>query len=163
GQRALASLGGPDRDLQRRAYGRRGHGGQRLPRLLDHGQAEQGGGGPAGQPTAAARPPRGGRAPRARRPAPRGGGPPPPRRAAGGRGASWASSPRMATISGCRSSRSVAYRLAASTRAIRRATMVSSRSSRRYHGELPRASLTWWNPSSPASGLAASANQPSIT
>ena len=69
----------------------------------------------------------------------------------------------MATISGCRSSRSVAYRLAASTRAIRRATMVSSRSSRRYQGELPRASLTWWNPSSPASGLAASANQPSIT
>jgi len=47
----------------------------------------------------------------------------------------------------------VAYRLDASSRAIRRATLVSSRSSRRYHGESPSASLTWRKASSPASRL----------
>ena len=40
---------------------------------------------------------------------------------------------------------------------------MSSRSSRRYQGDSPSASLTWRNASSPASGWAASANQPSIT
>ena len=83
--------------------------------------------------------------------------------AARSRGASWASLPSQATVSGWRSSRPAAYRLEASSRAIRCATVMSSRSSRRYHGLLPRASLTWWNASSPASGSAASANQPSIS
>jgi len=47
--------------------------------------------------------------------------------------------------------------------AMRSAALVSSRSSRRNHGVSPRASLTWRNASSPASGSAASANQPSST
>ena len=68
----------------------------------------------------------------------------------------------MATASGARSSRPVAYRLEASSRAIRWAA-VFSRSSRRYQGEFPSASLTWRNASRPASGSAASANQPSST
>ena len=83
-------------------------------------------------------------------------------RAAAAARASLASSPSIATASGARSSSSVAYRLDASSLAIRRATLVSSRSSLRYHDESPSASLTWWNARSPASGCAASANQPSI-
>ncbi len=69
----------------------------------------------------------------------------------------------MATASGARSSRPVAYRLDASTRAIRSAALVSSRSSLKYQGDDPSSSLTWRNASSPASGSAASANQPSRT
>ena len=79
------------------------------------------------------------------------------------RGFSSASLPKIATASGARSSRPVAYRLDASTWAIRSAALVSSLSSRRYQGEDPSASLTWRNASRPASGSAASANQPSST
>ena len=46
---------------------------------------------------------------------------------------------------------------------MRSATAVSSRSRRRYHGVVPSLSLTCRNPSSPASGSGASANQPSMT
>src|SRR6185436_13265228 len=59
------------------------------------------------------------------------------------RGLSSASLPKMATASGARSSRPVAYRLDASTWAIRSAALVSSLSSRRYQGEDTSASLTW--------------------
>ena len=69
----------------------------------------------------------------------------------------------MATASGARSSSPAAYRLDASTRAIRSAALVSSLSSFRYHGVDPSASLTWRKASSPASGSAASANHPSST
>ncbi len=80
-----------------------------------------------------------------------------------GLGASWASSASIATASGARSSRPVAYRLEASSLAIRCATLVSSRNSLRYHDDSPSASLTCRKASRPASGWAASANQPSIT
>ena len=71
--------------------------------------------------------------------------------------------PKMATASGARSSSPAAYRLDASTWAIRSAALVSSRSSRRYQGDDPSSSLTCRNASKPASGSAASANQPSRT
>ena len=66
------------------------------------------------------------------------------------------------TPSGSRSSRSVAYRLDASSRAIRSATSPSSRSVRRYHGVRPSASEILRKPKSPASGSGASANHSSI-
>ena len=72
-------------------------------------------------------------------------------------------SPSSATASGARISRSGAKRPADSTRARFSAAAPSSRSSRRYHGVLPSASDTLRKPSSPASGSAESANQPSST
>ena len=80
-----------------------------------------------------------------------------------GLAASSASSPSIATAAGARSSSPVAYRLEARMRASRSATLVSSRSSRRYQGLCPSASLTWRKASSPASGSAAPANQSSST
>ena len=67
------------------------------------------------------------------------------------------------TASGARSSRSVAYRLEASTRGQPLGDGAVVAQQPRYHGVVPSASLTCRKPSSPASGSGASANQPSIT
>ena len=62
-----------------------------------------------------------------------------------------------------RTRRSAAYRLRARTRARRSADEPSSRSILRYQWVVPSSSLTRRKASSPASGSASSANQPSIT
>ena len=79
------------------------------------------------------------------------------------RGWSPAESPRNCTHSGACSSRSAANRLRARVWASRSAAEPSSRSSRRYQCVEPSSSLILRKASSPASGSASSANQPSIT
>ena len=68
----------------------------------------------------------------------------------------------QAALCGFRSSRSTAYRLEASTLAKFSAVLPSSRSARKYHGEVPRASETCRKASRPWSGFGPAVNQPSI-